>query len=194
MSVNPQPLHFTLDEYFALEQVSEKRFEYWDGEIVCMSGGSKWHSRISGDVFVALHGQLRRRKCEAFTAEQSVKTPTAYPYRYPDVSVVCGEAKFENMMGTDALTNPTVLVEVMSPSSEKRDREDKVALYQAIDSLREYLIIAQDRPLAIHYVKQETGTWSVTETSDLTAHLTLASIHCEPALADVYHRIPFPNQ
>src|SRR5205085_7444490 len=113
MAANPKdtPRHFyTLDEYFALEQVGDARYEYWDGEIACMSGGSRQHGRIAGNVYFTLRQQLTGGQCETFTADLPIKTPRLPPYRYPDVSVACGKAEFEKIQGIDALTNPTLIV------------------------------------------------------------------------------------
>src|SRR5436853_3201110 len=100
MAINPKDLarhYFSLEEYFALEHVGDARYEYWDGDIVCMSGGSKQHERIAGNVFAELHSQLKGRSCEAFTCDMPIKTPSLPPYRYPDASVACGKAEFEKM-------------------------------------------------------------------------------------------------
>src|ERR1051326_5375149 len=98
---DPPQHYYSLDEYFALEQASDARFEYWNGEIVCMSGGSSTHSRISSNVHYRLRQQVSGTDCEAFTADLPVKTPTLPPYRYPDVTVGCGELNFEHLRGAD---------------------------------------------------------------------------------------------
>lgn len=193
MSAEPRH-YFTLEEYFALEHTGDARYEYWDGDIICMSGGSRWHSRISGSVFFSIRNQLSGRKCETFTADQPVKSPTLYPYRYPDVSVVCGKAEFETMRGIDALLNPILIVEVMSPTSEKRDREEKLKLYQAIPSLKEYLVVAQDKPLVIQHLRQENGTWVTRTASNLSGSITLESIGCTLKLDDIYQNIEFGGE
>src|SRR6516165_9681041 len=99
---------FTLEEYFALEHAGDARYEYWDGDIVCMSGGSEAHGIIVGNVFYRLRQKLEGKPCRAFTADTAVKTPTLLPYRYPDASVICGESSFENVRGVDALVNPVL--------------------------------------------------------------------------------------
>jgi Uma2 family endonuclease len=186
------PDHFySLDEYFALEHAGDARYEYWDGEVVCMSGGTKEHGQISGNV----HYQLRRAAgggpCRVFTADVAIKTPTLPPYRYPDVSVACGELKFVDIRGVDALTNPVVIIEVMSPSSADRDRGAKFIAYQAIASLAEYLLIAQDSPQVTHYSRQRDGTWLREDVSGLDGLVKLDSIKCSLALRDIYENVEF---
>ena len=185
------PRHFyTLEEYFAPERAGHARYEYWDGEIICMSGGSQAHVRISGNVYFTLRQQLAGGPCEAFTGDLSIKTPALPPYRYPDVSVVCGQAVFEKMEGIDVLTNPTLIVEVLSPATARRDRREKRAAYQALPSLMEYLLIAQDAPHLTHYLRQGE-TWTRTDASDLKAAVVLPSIERALTLSDAYIGVEF---
>ncbi len=184
--------YFSLDEYFALEHAGDTRYEYWDGEIVCMSGGSRQHVQISGNAFFQLRLKLREGACQAFTAEQPIKTPTLPPYRYPDASVACGELKYENMRGIDVLLNPVVIVEVLSPTSAARDYEDKFTAYQAIETFSEYLLIAQDAPRVAHYTRQPGGSWERRDVIGLDAMLKLASIDCALKTRDLYEGVTFP--
>lgn len=194
MVANPKEFwqHFyTLDEYFALEHVGDARYEYWDGEIVCMSGGSQEHSYIASNVHSRLQQQLRGGRCRAFTADLPVKTPTLLPYRYPDVTVACGPPTFDTMRGIDVLTNPVLIVEVMSPTSAARDQDDKFAAYQAIPTFREYLLIAQDTPHVIHYTRQPDGRWVREDVTDLEAVLKLDSVGCTLSLREIYEDVTF---
>jgi len=188
MAANPKdpPRHlYTLDEYFALEQVGDARYEYWDGDIVCMSGGSEQHARVSGNVYFALRQQVTGGRCETFTADLPIRTPQLPPYRYPDVSVACGRAEFEKVEGIDALTNPMLIVEVLSPATERRDHREKRIAYQAIPSLMEYLLIAQDTPHVTHLLRQGE-TWARAQYDDMEATVELPSVGCVLALRDVY--------
>ncbi|MGH9825264.1 MAG: Uma2 family endonuclease, partial [Blastocatellia bacterium] len=133
----PSRHFYSLDEYFALERAVDARYEYWDGDIFCMSGGSKAHGRIASNVHYRLRTKLEGGPCVAYTGDTAVKTPSLLPYRYPDVTVGCGDIRFENMRGVDALLNPILIVEVLSPSTDKRDREDKFSGYKAISSFEE---------------------------------------------------------
>jgi Uma2 family endonuclease len=190
-NLQDQPRHYyTLEEYFALERAGQARYEYWDGEIVCMSGGSEAHVRISGSVYFTLRRQLTGHGCEAFTGDLSIKTPLLPPYRYPDASVVCGKAVFEKIEGMNVLTNPTLIVEVLSPGTARRDRKEKRAAYQALPSVMEYLLIAQDTPHLTHFLRQPEA-WTRTDYSDLNAAITLPSVECVLALSDVYVGVEF---
>ena len=183
--------YFTLDEYFALEQASDARWEYWDGEIVCMSGGKRQHYLISSNVHYRLRQQLGDGPCRAFTGETPIWTPTLPPYRYPDASVACGELRFQPIHGVDALINPVLIVEVLSPTTASRDFEEKFTAYKAIATFREYLLIAQDAPRVTHYTRQADGDWARAEVSGLDAALTLDSIGGSLSLRDIYEDVKF---
>ena len=183
--------YFTLDEYFALEQASEARWEYWDGELVCMSGGKQQHYLISSNVHYRLRLQLGDGRCQAFTGDMPIWTPTLPPYRYPDASVACGELRFQPIHGIDALINPVLIVEVLSPTTASRDFEEKFKAYQAIATFRQYLLIAQDAPRVTHYMRQASGDWAQAEVSGLDAALTLDSIGATLSLRDIFEDVKF---
>lgn len=193
MVANPKdfPRHYyTLDEYFALEKVGDGRYEYWDGDIVAMAGGSLEHAVIGGNVYLSLGTQLKGRNCRPFNGELAIRTPKALPYRYPDASVVCGEVQREKIEGIDVLLNPILVVEVLSPRTESRDRNEKRKAYQSLPSMREYLLLAQDKPQAIHYVKKG-DLWVRTNYDGLATELVLESIACQLPLSDVYEGVIF---
>ena len=186
MAANPER-RYTLGEYLELDRTSEERLEFWDGEIFCMSGGSEWHYEIEGNIYASLKSRLSQRGCRVFTGNARVKVPSAPPYRYADVSALCGEAAvFEEIGGADALVNPLLLVEVLSPSTETYDRVDKFTHYKSIPTLREYLLVEQRRPHVTRLFKQEDGTWVHTEVNDLESTLTLTSLGCELPLTEIY--------
>ena len=186
------PHHYTLEEYFALEKVGDARYEYWDGELFCMSGGSKKHYRLSSRIHKLLSNKVDEKGCETFTGDIPIKTPKLPPYRYPDAAVVCGEAQFENMQGLDVLLNPVLIVEVLSPTTEAVDREEKRKAYQAIDSLREYLLIAQDKFAVTRYSKIG-DIWNREIFSELDSIILLPSINEELSLRELYHGIPLSD-
>ncbi len=189
--MSADPHHFyTLDEYFALEHTGDARYEYWDGEIICMSGGTKEHTQIGGNCYFLLRLALRGQ-CQAFTAEQAIKTPALPPYRYPDASAVCGSPVFEQIRGIDTLTNPTLIVEVFSPSSESRDKGSKFEIYKERESLKEYILISQDKPKVFQFVKQSNGSWLQTSFESLDDTLPLASVQSSLKLSDIYENIVF---
>lgn len=182
---------YTLEEYLVLERESEVRYEYWNGEVFVMSGGTLHHDRIMGNAFDLLRTQLRRTGCEVFTNNMQIKVPAAPPYRYADGSVVCSQVEVERFNSNDLLLNPVLIWEVLSPSTEAYDRGDKFTYYKSISSFREYLLIAQHRPHITHYFKQQDDTWAYQEVNDLTDNLSLPSIGCTLALSDVYRDVEF---
>jgi Uma2 family endonuclease len=194
MATNPKdvPRHYySLDEYFALEHAGDARYEYWDGDIVCMSGGTRAHGIISFNAVFYLGLGLRDKPCRTFTADTAILTPTIPPYRYPDASVACGELQYRNVKGIDALTNPILIVEVLSPSTAARDQDAKFAAYQAIASFREYLLISQDEPRVTHYWRQPSGPWQREDIVNLDGTVILKSIDCELRVRDIYEGVTF---
>ena len=183
---------YTIEEYIELDKNSEERFEYFDGEVFAMAGSSPNHARISGRVYSILERLLSAGDCEAFNSEVRIKVPAALPYRYPDVSAVCGEQIYETIQGVEMLVNPVLLVEVLSTSTAAYDLDAKFTEYQSIESFREYLLIAQDRPHVIRYVRQTQG-WLRTETDGLENVVTLDSLGVSLPLNEIYARVKFPS-
>ena len=194
MAADPtdKPRHFfTLEEYFALEHTGDARYEYWDGDIVCMSGGSRAHGRIVGNVFYWLSARLIGGPCQVFTGDTAIRTDAAPPYRYPDVSVACLEPKFETIRGVDAMVNPVLIVEVLSPTTEQLDRGPKFIAYQAIQSFREYLLVSPDTPVVRRYTRHPDGLWMPEDTSETNSEVALESVGCSLALAEIYANVRF---
>ena len=193
MVVSPKDIprhYFTWEEYFALEKVGDGRYEYWDGEIVSMVGGVKQHAIIGGNVYLSLGTQLKGRSCRPFNGELAIKTPKSPPYRYPDASVACEEILYEEIDGIDMLVNPTLVVEVLSPRTESRDRNEKRKAYQSLSSMQEYLLFSQDAPHLTHYVKKG-DLWMRKDYADLDTVVELPSIACQLSLRDVYEGVVF---
>lgn len=190
MSVQIKP-RYSLEEYFALELASEEKYEYFNGEVFCMSGVSPNHAQLESNLNLALRLALRDRSCRVFPANIRVKVPAAPPYRYPDVTVVCEPPQYEKIGGIDALTNPLLLVEVLSPSTEAFDRGDKFSYYKSIPSFREYLLVAQHRPHLTHYLKQEDGRWIQEEADEASGGLYLPTLDCTLTLSQLYEGIEF---
>jgi len=179
----------TAAEYLALERAADTKSEFFDGEMFAMSGASLPHNRITINVVLSLGMQLRGRPCEVLSTDMRLKVDPTGLYTYPDVLVVCGEAQLEDEHH-DTLLNPTLIIEVLSPSTEAYDRGEKFAQYQRLASLQEYVLIAQDRHRVERFARQATGNdWLLTSASDLNGRLHLASIDCDLALADVYDRV-----
>lgn len=190
MAANPER-RYTLEEYLELDRTSEERLEFWNGEVFCTSGVSDEHDAIEGNIYAFLRSQIMGRGCRVFLANMRIKVPSAPPYRYADLSVLCGKAEFEKIGGVNALTNPQLIVEVLSPSTEAYDRGEKFSHYKSIPTLREYLLVAQHRPHVTRLYKQDDGTWIHTEANELTATLTLDSLGCDLPLVEIYQGVSF---
>jgi Uma2 family endonuclease len=184
---------YTLEEYFDLELSSNERYEYWNGEVFCMSGVSENHAQIETNLISSLNPKLRERGCRVFPANMRINVPSLPPYRYADLSALCGAPRFEKIGGVDVLTNPTLIVEVLSDSTEAYDRGDKFTHYKSIPGLREYLLVAQHRPHITQYVKQDDGSWRYNEINDLAARLWLPSVDCTLELNEIYQDVTFPS-
>jgi len=177
----------TPEEYLERERRAEFKSEYRDGEIVAMTGASIAHNRINANLMRELGVQLRDKPCDVFAQDLKTRT-TPTRFSYPDVIVICGEPEFldEN---EDVVTNPTVIVEILSPSTEAYDRGEKFAAYQQRESFQEYVLVAQDRLSVEHYTRQEGNLWLYERLDRPDARLNLPSIGCEAALSDIYYRV-----
>jgi Uma2 family endonuclease len=181
------------DEYLRLERLAEYKSEYLNGEIFAMTGASRKHNLITVNISRELSQQLKARPCEVYAVDMRVKVRASGLYTYPDVAVVCDEPQFEDDC-VDTLLNPTVLIEVLSPSTERYDRIAKSSYYRTIDLLAEHLLVAQDEIRLEQYVKQPDGQWLLFEYLGLEDVAQLTSIGCSLALLDVYDKIRFePN-
>lgn len=186
MATDPHP-RLTIPEYLAFERQSELRHEYLGGEVFAMTGASWTHGLISGNIFGEIGNQLRRRPCEAYHVGMRVRTPAGL-FAYPDVAVVCGEPRFDDSE-LDTLLNPTLIVEVLSPSTEAYDRGKKAKQYGSIPTLKEYVLVAQDRIRVEQWTRDGGDPWQPRELTSLSEMLDLPSIRCQILLSDVYERV-----
>jgi Uma2 family endonuclease len=181
-------VYYTPEEYLALERQAEYKSEYFNGEIFAMTGASRRHNLVAANILASLHGQLRKRPCEVYSSDMRVKVSPTGLYTYPDVVVVCGEPSFDDQQ-KDTLLNPTVLVEVLSKSTASYDRGEKFEHYRKLDSLAEYLVVAQNKYHAEHYIRQPDNRWLLSETDDGQQTIHLSAIECDLALADIYDKV-----
>ena len=187
MSTQPKTF-YTPEEYLALERKAEGRSEYHDGQIFAMSGGTRWHDRIDNQFSLLIEQHLAGRRCEAFSSSMRVLARPSGLYTYPDLSVACEEPQFADAE-MDTLVNPTLLVEILSPSTEDYDRGTKAKMYRAIPSLRELLLISQESYEVELYRRQAGGGWSLTEAKGLEASIELESIGYTLRLLDLYKKV-----
>ena len=186
-------LKISPEEYLRFEREAEERHEFDNGRIYAMAGESPSHSRICVNVTGEVRTRLKGKSCEAFSSNMKVCVSAAGKFYYPDLSVVCGEARYHDQE-RDALVNPRVIVEVLSPSTEKYDRSAKFQAYQQLESLTDFLLISQDKPLVEHFARQSGGQWLYTAYKGLAAIVPLPSIECEVSLAELYERVEFPSE
>ena len=183
--------HLTPEEYLAWERKAPFKNEYLSGQILAMSGANLAHNLITGNIFAGLYNQLTNREYEVYINQMRVKANPITSYFYPDVTVVCDESRFEDDM-FDTLLNPTVIVEVLSPSTAAYDKGEKFEAYKQIASLQEYVLVAQDKVRVEHYFRMGMQ-WQSTELSEFADVLSLESIRCELSLSHIYKRVKFTD-
>jgi Uma2 family endonuclease len=180
----------TAEEYLARERAAEYKSEYLNGEIFAMAGAKEPHNLITSNILGELHAQLKHRPCKVYPSDMRLKVSATGLYTYPDVMVVCDEAQFDDEE-EDTILNPTLIVEVLSKSTERYVRGGKFEQYSKLGSLREYLLAAQHRPRLELFTKQSPGRWLLVEYESLDDVIRLTSINCELALKDVYLKVNF---
>jgi Uma2 family endonuclease len=190
----PQEKHkYSLEEYLKLDHESEEKIEYWNGDIFTLAGASEIHDRIQGNGFFALRSKVQGKSCRVFLSDMRVEVPAYPPYRYPDLSALCGEAQFKTLGKQQILVNPRLIVKILSDSTADFDRGYKFTYYKSIESFTEYILIAQDRPHVSQFVKQANNTWLNYEFNDIGDLFRLASLDCELSLSEIYQDVEFPE-
>ncbi len=194
MSTAATKQRLTPEEYLAIENASEDKSEYYDGEMYAMSGGSFTHSVIAANIGGELYNRLRGGSCRPLSSDMRVQVPSTHLYTYPDVSVVCGAPQFA-ANSANTLINPILVAEVLSPSTEGYDRTTKFWHYQKIETLRDYILAAQDTPRVEHFFRQ-TGSqlpepWLYTVYEGLDTILRLPSLNIELPLRAIYGHVSF---
>lgn len=189
MSASPQRL-LTPEEYLAIERELPTKHEYCVGEMFAMSGASRKHNQLTFNLAALLHSQIKDRECFAFVGDMRTKVATSVSYFYPDAVITCDKPEFEDAR-QDTLLNPKVVVEVLSPTTESYDRGVKFELYRQILSLREYVLVAQNRAYVEHFARREDGQWLLSEIAGLDATVDLPSVDCHIALRDLYAKVDF---
>lgn len=187
--MSSQPKHFyTPEEYLELERQAAYKSEYLNGEIFAMSSASPNHTLIVTNLARELSLHLKQKPCTVHTTDLRLRVSQTGLYTYPDVIVVCGEMKLADDQ-KDTLLNPTVLIEVLSPSTKNYDRGEKFEHYRNLESLKEYVLIDQEKYHITQYVRQPDEKWLFSETKGLETTLHLPSIECDLALSEVYDKV-----
>lgn len=183
-----KPKYITPAQYLALEEMATTKSEYFRGEIFMMAGGSPNHNRIAGNIFAEFNVGLRGRRCEAFNSDQRLLVNRNGLYTYPDAMIVCGKIEFADP-NRQVITNPTVIVEVLSPATKNYDQGGKFELYRDIPSFRDYILAHQDKVYIEYFHKGEDGRWVLTEFKVLTDQIRIISIDLALSLDRIYERV-----
>ena len=184
----PSKTFLTPEQYLAIERKAEFKSEYYQGEMFAMAGAREPHNLIVWNLATELGRQLRKRSCRAYVNDMRVCVNATGMYTYPDAVVVCEEPQFLDET-RDTLLNPSLLVEVLSPSTEFYDRVRKFEHYRSVESVTEYLLVSTDRVRAELYTRQPDGRWLLTTANRMEDSLDLESIGAHLSLADLYEKV-----
>ena len=179
---------YTSEEYLEFERKSDVRHQLIDGEIFEMAGAVKRHNQISSNIIRLLGNQLLERDCNVYASDMRVKIADAGNYTYPDIVAVCGEEIYEDET-EDTLTNPSLIIGVLSKSTEAYDRGGKFEFYQNIESFQEFVLISQEPFRVEQYVRKDQNVWTYFEFRNAEDVVKSNSINCELTLQDIYHKI-----
>jgi Uma2 family endonuclease len=180
--------HFTAEQYLALEDVSDTKHEYLGGKIYNMSGGTSDHNLVAANLVRVLGQALEPTPCRVFGSDMRVLVQAGELYTYPDVSVVCGKLEYDPL-GKTTLTNPLILVKVLSPSTRKCDRGDKFKFYKKITSLQEVILVESDRPHVEVLRRASRGQWTIEIFNGLDTVLSLKAVRAEMPLRQIYSKV-----
>ncbi|MDA1015517.1 MAG: Uma2 family endonuclease [Planctomycetota bacterium] len=189
MSADPRPV-LTPAEYLDRERLATFKSEYFRGETFAVAGASREHNLIVSNLVREIGVSLKGRPCEVNPSDMRVMVSVTGLYTYPDVTIVCGEREFDDRE-LDTLLNPTVLFEVLSATTEAYDRGTKASHYRKLASLKEYVLIAQDRPSVERYLRQPDGSWLLREVTDINGNVSLDALGVSLPMAEIYRRIEF---
>lgn len=191
MSAQPHPRpRLTPEQYLEIERASAEKSEYYKGHVYARSGGSYRHALIIGGLVREFGNALKKRSCSVVPSDLRLRVSPDGLYTYPDVVVICGDPKFADDQG-DTLLNPTLIVEVLSPSTEAYDRGFKSQQYRTIESLEEYALVSQFEPRVEMYRRHSGGQWLLTEAFGLQAICRIQSLDCSVPLAEIYDKLTF---
>jgi Uma2 family endonuclease len=189
MSTVPKP-YLTPEQYLARERAANFKSQFYRGEMFAMAGASREHNLIVGNIVGEIRNSLKSRDCEVYPSDLRVKISSSGLYTYPDATVVCDDPQFEDDQ-MDTLTNPTVLFEVLSESTESYDRGNKFSQYRSITSLKEVVLITQDRLSVESFLRQDDGSWLLRETVSLAESADFASIGVSVPMSEIYRNVEF---
>jgi Uma2 family endonuclease len=192
MAIIAREAEYTPEKYLALERKAECKSEYINGRIFAMAGASRQHNQITFNISVELGTQLKGRPCVAYSSDMRVKVTETGLYAYPDIVVTCNEPQFEDSF-LDTLLNPTIIIEVLSESTEAYDRGGKFAHYRRLSSLEEFILIAQDGIYVEQYIRKGKQ-WILSEIVGIDEKIQLNSTNCYLSLRDIYHKVELSDK
>lgn len=176
-------------EYLRIERQAFEKSELLNGRIVAMAGASENHNVISSNLFGEVWTQIKNSECRVFSSDMRVKAKKGN-YYYPDLVIVCGERKFEDRK-KDILLNPKVVIEVLSKSTKLKDRNEKLDSFMSLESLTDYVLVAQDTMRIEHFIKISKKEWKVYLLTEKNDKLTLEAINCKVTLDEIYREVKF---
>lgn len=180
---------FTEEQYLDFDDEALEKSEFFQGRIYAMAGGSPEHGKLSVRMIVTLDNALRTKPCTVYNSDVRIKVEATGLDTYPDASVVCNKTQLHIYKKTQTVLNPTLIVEVLSPTTEKYDRTEKFESYKLIPSLTDYILVAQDRARVEHFVRQADKSWSCTVSEGLGATVKIESLECELPLSEIYLKV-----
>ncbi|MDQ3748113.1 MAG: Uma2 family endonuclease [Acidobacteriota bacterium] len=193
---------FTVEDYLKIDRTEDERYEFLDGEIYAMAGESGAHGDICANLSGIIYNQLLNSNCRYRVKDTKIRSGMFPPKRplvkgmisYPDIVVICGEPEYHDEF-RDVVLNPTVIIEVLSESTEQFDRSEKFHRYQLWNlTLTDYILVSQDKPLVEHYIRQSDGSWKFYFYDGLEREFSIESINSRLRLADIFYRIEFEER
>jgi len=175
-------------EYLALERVAEFKSEFYNGEMFAMAGASRQHNELKENLSIEIGGRLKGGPCRTYSSDMRVRVKQTGLYTYPDLLIVCGKPEFDPK-NDDVLLNPQVIIEILSKSTESYDRGKKFQHYQRLPSLREYVLVSQERMVVERFVRQPDGDWLLTTFEGPAARLALVTVGVQVPLEDIYRGV-----
>ncbi len=181
------------EKYLAMEEKADQKSEYFNGEVFMMVGASANHNRITGNINAFFNTTLANATCESFASDMRLQVKANGLYTYPDVMVVCGKPEFAAGRN-DTLTNPILIVEVLSPSTKNYDRGQKFMPYRELETLVDYVLVEQDRPHVEYFHRQDAGRWLLTEFNTADVALPLEALKLQLPIARIYQKIDWQTE
>jgi len=187
MGLTVEKRRLSIEEYFEMERDSDERHEYQDGQILAMAGGSPEQSFIIANIVGEVRTALKGKPCRVAESNLRIRVPHRPHCVYPDASIICGPLQFDPQDDRrQTITNPRVIIEVLSPSTEAYDRGDKFTQYREIESFEEYILISQDRPNVESFLRQPDGAWSILNFTGMETTAKIRSLGIEVPMTEIY--------